>query len=448
MKIRISCRRSSIALAIVGVLLIMGLAGSYAQEPIPSMEGFTSAEGAKLPAIVPAQISFSGAGLITMYDPCTGSPVPKPEFDLFAGRNDPAAYSRAADRYVTIQVKFRTLGSPISQAWVAAWGSFGGFPFRRVTFSGGESDWVTFTSRDPMPDAIQVHDAAWLWGYKPPGAPFGWMGITRHRLYTTNKVPLTSRVYRELVEWTTEWCQGLPDDDKQIADAILNGFATTGVIKYGGPGWDTAEILCTGDGMCGGMKEVFYDATATQGVHAARSCYILKDADPGAEYQWNSMIIFSPGLGRTEHPWGSQTIREVNDPACYPCPLYLGTSAPGDCAEAEVRRAYEFFAPGDGHCINFLEYNGQIYLYDLSFGTGPWPDTWTSLPYGTKRGAELHDFRVNYMNTALDYMRGRIYYDDGTGSCTSLGTLDVDSDIIPDEIRGQPEMRYDWSTTP
>jgi hypothetical protein len=201
--------------------------------------------------------------------------------------------------------------------------------------------------------------------------------------------------------------------------------------------------------MCGGMKEVFYDATATQGVHVARSCYILKDVDPGAEYQWNSMIIFSPGLGRTEPTFGSQQIKEVNDPACYPCPEYLGAASPDDCIEPETKKAYEFFAPGDGHCINFLEYGGEIYLYDLSFGTGPWPDTWTSLPYGTKQGAQLHDFRVNYMNIALDYMRGTIYYDSGTGACTSIGTkLDVDSDIIPDDIGGQPEMRYDWSTTP
>ena len=443
----ISFRRSTITLAIVGAILSLGLVGSYAQGPMPPVEGLTLPDSAKTPQIIPSQISFSGTGLITMYNPCTGQPVPKPEWDRFAGRNDPAAYSRAIDRQVTVRVKFRRLDPSVTQAWVAAWGTFGGFPFQSVTFSGDESDWVTFTSRQPMPDAIQVLDAVWLWGAKT-SAPWAWISLSRHRIYTTNKAPLTSRVYRDLVEWTTDWTQGLPDDDKQIADAIMAGFASTGVIMYGGPGWDTAEILCSGDGMCGGMKEVFYDATATQGVHVARSCYILKDADTGSEYQWNSMIIFSPGLGRTEPTHPSQTIMEVNDPICYPCPDYYGTGSPDDCVDVETRRAYEFFAPGDGHCINFLEYGGQIYLYDLSFGTGPWPGTWTSLPYGTKQGAQLHDFRVNYMNTALDYMRGTIYYDSGTGTCTSLSTrLDVDSDIIPDEIGSQPEMRYDWSTT-
>jgi len=444
----ISFRRSTIRLTTLGAILILGLVGSYAQEPIPPPGDLSLPDSARAPQIIPSRISFSGTGLITMYNPCTGAPVPKPEWDLLAGRNDPAAYSRAVDRQITVRVKFRRLDPSVTQAWVAAWGTFGGFPFRSVTFSSDESDWVTLTSRDNAPDAIQVHDAVWLWGAKISGAPWAWISVTRHRLYTTNEAPLTSRVYRELVEWTTEWCQGLPDDDKQIADAIMDGFAATGVIRYGGPGWDTAEILCSGDGMCGGMKEVFYDATATQGVHVARSCYILKDADTGPEYQWNSMIIFSLGLGRTEHPWSPQAITEVNDPSCYPCPLYLGTGSPDDCVEIEVRRAYEFYAPGDGHCINFLEYGEQIYLYDLSFGTGPWPGTWASLPYGTKQGAQLHDFRVNYMNTALDYMSGRITYDSGTGLCTTLGALDVDCDIIPDEIGGLPEMRYDWSTTP
>ena len=44
-----------------------------------------------------------------------------------------------------------------------------------------------------------------------------------------NKDPITSPVYEELVAWTTEWCTGLPDDDKQIADAILMGFNSSGV---------------------------------------------------------------------------------------------------------------------------------------------------------------------------------------------------------------------------
>lgn len=443
MKHIIFFRRSTITLTIVGAILIFGLGGSYAQEPIPPLEGLTLPDAANTSKIIVSKISFSGTGLITMYDPCTSQPVPKPEFDLFAKRNDPAAYSRAANRQITVKVKFRRLDPSVTHARVAARGTFGGFPFQRVTFSSDESGWVTFTSQETVPDAIQVHNVRWLWSAKISSAPRTRIDITRHRLYITNKAPLTSRVYRELVEWTTEWAQGLPDDGKQIADVILNGFAATGVIKYGSPGWDTAEILCSGDGMCGGMREVFYDACATQGVHVARSCYILKDADTGPEYKWNSMIIFAPGLGRTEPTFGAQKIREVD--VVYPCPAYLGDTSSSDDVIVETRKAYEFFAPNDGHCINFLEYGGSLYLYDLSFGTGPWADTFTSLPYGDMSGTALYGFRMNYMNTAIDYMRGKIYYDAG-GGCTSLTTnLDIKSEIIPYDT---DEFKYSWSTNP
>ena len=195
--------------------------------------------------------------------------------------------------------------------------------------------------------------------------------------------------------------------------------------------------------MCGGMKEVFYDACGTQGVHVARSCYILQDADPSAEYKWNSMIIFAPGLGRTEPTFSAQEIREVD--TVYPCPIYLGDTSSSDDVYAETRKAYEFFAPYDGHCINFLEYGGALYLYDLSFGTGPWPETFTSLPSGNMSGLALYGFRTNYMNMALDYMRGKIYYNAGSG-CTSLKTnLDINTEIIPYD---NDEFKYSWSTTP
>ena len=396
------------------------------------------------PQIMPYQLWFNwggGSGAITMYDACTITPIRTPEADYDSRRNNPAAYVRGNS--LTVKVKWRVLSGSVSQAWVAATGSFGGLSPVLVTFQEGQSDWIDMTAPDPLPDSIQVNNVQWVWYYKIPASPTQRVGRSRHSIYTLNKTPITSPVYKDLAEWTTQWCQGLPDDAKAIADAIMTGFDATGVIKYGSPGWDTAEILCSGDGMCGGMKEVFYDACGTQGIHVARSCYILKDADPGSEYKWNSMIIFSPGLGRSEPTFSAQNVRKVD--SVYPCPLYYGDSSPDDDVELEYRRVYEFFAPYDGHCINFLEYDGNLYLYDLSFGTGPWPDTFSVLPSGYKQGIELYDFRENYMNTALDYMRGRIYYDDG-GGCTTLGTrLDIKSWIIPYDDN---EFEYYWSTTP
>jgi len=396
------------------------------------------------PQIVPYLIQFNwgyGSGAVTMYDPCTDRRIATPEFNLMSHVNKAAAYVRGSA--LTIKVKWYVRWGDVSEATVRAAGDLGGLPSATVTFTGRYSGWIPMTAPEPIPDAIRHLNISWQWFYKIGSDSENNSGNTQHTIYVLNKQPLTSPVYEPLADWTAQWCEGLPDDEKILADAILTGFVATKVIKYGGPGWDTAEILCTGDGMCGGMKEVFFDACGTQGVHMARSCYILRDADPSVEEKWDSMLILAPGLGRTEPTFDAQAIREVDE--VYPCPLYLGDSSPSDDSNVASRRVYEFFAPNDGHCINFLKYGGILYLYDLSFGTGPWPDTFASLPHGSTSGLELYDFRVSYMNGALDYMRGKVYYSAGTG-CTSLETkLDINSGIIPYD---NDEFKYYWYTIP
>jgi hypothetical protein len=400
---------------------------------------------ARTPVIIPHEIAFNwgpGSDAITMYDSCTKQPLVTPEF-VYPKRNNPAAYVRG--NYITVAVKFRARPE-VSSAGIGAIGSFGGFRPKLVTFKDGESDWIKFTTHEPMPDSIMVHDVAWTWGYKIDAAsPWTKIGTSHHTIYAVNKKPITSPVYKELVEWTTEWCTGLPDDEKQIADAIIEGFNSTGVIKYGAAGWDTAEILCTGDGMCGGMKEVFYDACGTQGIHVARFCYLLYDADPGPQELWDGIVCQAPGLGRDEPTFSPRTCRWVD--SVYPCPLYLGDPSLDDDVEVETKRVYTFYGP-DGHCINLLDYSGEIYLYDLSFGTGPWADTFDSIPTtGYYQGAALRDFRANYHDYAVDHMYGKIYYDDGTG-CGKLDTrFDVKSLIIPDSIGTQDQIKYYFSVT-
>ena len=439
---------SIVLIAAISMVLFAAIASalpaSASGNEIEAFQASASASAyACTPVIIPHEIGFNwgpGSDAITMYDPCTKQPLATPEF-VYPKRNNPAAYVRGDD--ITVMVKF-SARPEVTSAGIGAIGSFGGFRPKLVTFKDGESDWVKFTTREAMPDTIKVHDAAWTWGYKIDAAsPWTKIGTSRHTIYAVNKEPLTSPVYEELVEWTTEWCTGLPDDDKQIADAIIAGFNSSGVIKYGAAGWDTAEILCSGDGMCGGMKEVFYDACGTQGVHVTRFCYLLYDADPGAQELWNGIVCQAPGLGREEPTWSPRTCRWVD--SVYPCPLYLGDASPDDDIEVETKRVYTFYGP-DGHCINLLDYSGEIYLYDLSFGTGPWADTFDSIPTsGYYQGAELHDFRANYHDYAVDHMYGKVYYDDGTG-CGKLGPkFDVQSLIIPDRIGTQDQIKYYFS---
>ncbi len=426
------------------MLLLFGLSAN-----VSARENAAERGTADLPRIRPYQILFNSGGsiAITMYDACSQTPIVVPEYNYDTTLNNPAAYVRGSGP-LTIRVKWRVESGETSEATVWATGTFGGFAPTVVTFSGDESDWISMTTQQALPDVINTSNVSWEWKFKIGSSEEMVIGQTDHVIYTVHRKPSSSPVYLDLVKWTTDWCKGLPApyDDKAIADEVLNGFASSGVIRYGIPGWTTPDILCKKGGMCGGMMEVFYDACGTQGVHVARSCYILKNAAPKPEYKWRSMIIFSPGIGNQEPTRPEQGIREVDNK--YPCPKYLGDSATDDDIEYQVEKAYEFFAPDDGHCINFLTYEGKIYLYDLSFGTGPWPDTFSRLPDGMMKGKKLKPFRMNYMDEAIDYMRGEIEYKTDKSRCSfhkKGPLLDVKSTIIP---YSNDEFAYKWYTIP
>lgn len=392
--------------------------------------------------VIPLEIWFnwgSDSGAVGLYEPCTGSPLDTPEYQD-AGRNNPCAYVR--NRELRIRVRFST-DEAIGQTKIKASGAFGGLPQTTVQFQDGVSSWIEFTAKSPIPDVIGVYAVVWKWSHSVDGGQT-WtsMGETTHQLYALNRQPTTPIVYKELAEWTSEWCAGQPDDVKALADAILAGFAESGVLKYGEEGWDTAELLCTGDGMCGGMKEVFYDALRTQGYDITRMCFILKDATPGRPYLWQGMVVKAPGLGQTEPTYPARTCLWVDEQ--YPKPVYGGAQSLSDDVEAAIQKVYTFYAPLDGHCVNLLDYAGHIFLYDLSFGTGPWADPFPAIPQsGYYRGAELHDFRANYHDQAVDHMYGLIYYESEKTGRISLNTyFDVSTRIIPDTLQHLPLMRY------
>lgn len=198
--------------------------------------------------------------------------------------------------------------------------------------------------------------------------------------------------------------------------------------------------------MCGGMMEVFYDTCGTQGVHVARSCYLLQDADPGAEEKWHSIIIYSSGLADRKPISPKQQLRLDNK--VYPCPRYYGDSSPDDDIVYRARKVYEFFAPDDGHCINFLTYDGQLYLYDLSFGAGPFKGTFPTVPSGPTLGPDLENFRKAYFNKAIDYMRGQIAFEGSDNPCIvdpDATFLDVKTSLIPYDA---PSLSLMWYTAP
>ncbi len=421
----------AVGLSIIGILLLTS-ATVIADFDI---------QGSQPPATFVRQVWFNwgtASNCIPIYDCHTEDQIQTPEYQLSIHLNNPAAYVKG--NTITVKVKFHS--SNYNSLLIKATGTFGGFPQQLVSFTNGESGWITFIAVNPIPSSIGVNSVTWNWYLKTTGGSSGWtfFNTTHHTVYAVNKQPLTDYVWKEIVAWTCDWCQGLPNDDKQIADAILNGYDDDGVIEYGVAGWNTPEILRNGGGMCGGMKEVFYDSCATQGVYAPGFIFILKRVLT-TETLWTGLVCKDPGLGRT-YP-GIESFEQwwywVD--SVYPCPRFLSDSSPYDDVNTEYGRYYEFFSSNDGHCINLLEYNGDIYLYDLSFGNGPYLNTFESWPArGYYQSSQIEDFRQNYFNLAVDHLDGVIYYFNSNNELALGHSFDVKTSIIPNEVNGVNQL--------
>jgi hypothetical protein len=103
----------------------------------------------------------------------------------------------------------------------------------------------------------------------------------------------------------------------------------------------------------------------------------------------------------------------------------------------------------DGHCINFLVYNGRLYLYDACFGLGPiqvnapLPVNNTNVAQG---GADLAPFRVAYLDSAIDYMLGSIR--NGADFLQTIfpnvNGMTVRTADIPEVVNGNPGLTFRW----
>ena len=85
--------------------------------------------------------------------------------------------------------------------------------------------------------------------------------------------------------------------------------------------------------------------------------------------KWNGIVVRAAGLNLKEPVTDPGVWRDVDRKAAYPYPLYLGDSSTRDDVTMVTERRWIFYSPYDGHCIDFLEYGGKVYLYDPSFGT-------------------------------------------------------------------------------
>jgi hypothetical protein len=381
---------------------------------------------------------------IQMLDHLTDKVLPVPEWDYSSGTNEPACYVRGTT--IVVRVEFRVLKfrNAIGRARIWATGSLGGLGEQVVEFRNGRSGYVTFNAVEPLPVVVSVNNVTWNWWWRDLnglGTPPVKMDVSSsHEIFGVWETPLDPPIYKKVTRWTTQWASGAGDMNvtKDIADAIIKNEHLSG-LHYGYPAWSVDDILDIGGGMCGGWYKMFHEMCGDQGVFVYDRCYILKrDAAPHPETKWIGIVIKDGGLNNPEPTWPYRTWYDVD--STYPYP-----------DDSDVHSIYEkryiFYSPSDGHCVNFLFHDGNVYLYDASFGTGPWPDTFDHIPSGNYMGAALHDFRLNYHDIAIDHMEGDVYMSYGT-----TRQLDIKSSLIPDlRVPGDPstwEMHYYFTGYP
>jgi len=216
-------------------------------------------------------------------------------------------------------------------------------------------------------------------------------------------------VYSPLVRWTSLWAAGA-GDERAICDAIIRNVASSG-LRYGlsVPVAVTSirEMLIRQEGMCGNWYQMFQQMAHCQGVFVHRRSFgVHWRTLPTAEERWCAIVIKSGGLNRPAPPLLAARFRDHDGPLAD-----VGTGA----LTLRTERRYRFWGlPGgwlDGHCINFLEHDGCVVLYDACFGIGP-VEIDGPLPPANESvwgSVQLASFKERYLDAAVDYMLGSLY---------------------------------------
>jgi hypothetical protein len=410
-----------------------------------------------VPTIKPGPLPFEIHSILFNYDKSEAIPLKDPATDAYVhaqpewvrgSRNEPAAYVRG--KLPHIKVVFRKLQGFVAGKYaVGAVGNLGGIRRKEFTPSfspSGLSPQVDFELMWPLPGAIGKHEVSFEWYARPTAAPSvpTLFDTTKHTLCTTwqpitpnSSQELEKWVYKQPMLWTSEWAAD-KNNEKDICDAIITNLHKSG-LKYGIFGvWDIRHMLNGTGGMCGGWYMMFPHMAHCQGVFVDRRFY---EVDPrsmaNGETKWRAIVIRSGGLNQPQPTSGAATYNDVN--AQYPI-------NPSTQVVKVTENRYRFSGPGDGHCINFLRYNQKVYLYDPSFGAGPFEiSPFASAdglpPIGSNIGGlELASFKQAYLNGAVDYMEGMLH-----DPASTLRSLTIKTLIIPDLLNGVKEITFNWS---
>jgi hypothetical protein len=386
-----------------------------------------------------------------------------PEWSAGPPRNDLVAYVRASQP--VIRVVFRGAPGANGTYAVGADGAPSQVAEQQVSLvfdpASGLSQALDFGLVNPLPDQVGLHHWNLDWYARDPSEQtiFLSAGSSTHRVCTTWRpmVPnpdqgLPDWTYRQIVEWTCRWSAGL-DGPKSICDAIIRSLPGSG-LRYGENWHDVREMLQNGGGMCGGWYQMFQQMAHCQGIFVHRRCFLVHwRAKANGEVLWCGIVIQKPGLNQPHPTFPSRDFFD-ND-IIYP------PTAPVALATRKERR-YRFLGVavisppdwyGDGHCVNFLEHAGRVYLYDACFGIGPIEFASPVPPddYSIHGGVQLSSFKALYLDRAVDYMLGSVYNGSvlvetvvpGMGYASRNG-MTVKTSLIQDVVNGEDGITFYW----
>ncbi len=371
-------------------------------------------------------------------------------------RSEPAAYVK--NTTPRIQVTFRrgegggggkltiqARPSPQAQPPVS---KLGVAPRTDVTLSfdaSGLSQPIEFTLDAPLPNEIGKTQLWWEWSALGDSGPDA-IGDSTHTVYTTGG-PLTDTwrwlgipappgntpspvgqwTYLPIVEWTCEWAAGL-SSPVDICDAIIANVKNTS-MEYAVRAWHVGAMILAKGGYCGGWNKMFQAMAGCQGVAVHRRCFFLewRVADDG-DAMWCAVVIAKPGTGRKVPEEDASEFHDTELPLTPTSIVhdveqqrYRFWSAP---PQTEDGRQVEQLNYGGGHCINFLEHDGRLYLYDTCFNdrgvvvdmklppSDYQNEGYTDGPEVTEGGirsisvSEQGDFKQQYLQNVMEHMMG------------------------------------------
>jgi len=303
---------------------------------------------------------------------------------------------------------------------------------------------------------IGVHPAKLDWYVRehPPPAHCPPAGTSTHRLATSwralatapaGEAALPNWVYKSLMEWTCQWAAG-QNNERAICDAIFNGLPSSG-LQYGVRAHTIRDLLLNQGGMCQAWYETFQQMAQCQGVFVYRRRFLVDwRVVAGGDEHWCAIVVRNGGLNQTSPTHPATTFHDHNGE--FPIPA--GTTVP---LTTITEPRYRFWGlPGylnDGHCINFLDHEGKVYLYDACFIIGPVvinspiPANNLAVPQG---GAALAPFKTAYLDDAIDYMLGTVR--NGAAILRSVPTsqngMTVRTANIPQTIAGADGLTFRW----